>query len=348
MQARGALLKPAVVKELAEALDATDVSGSMRQTFVSGAIRDALTPDESGIISPVRIHEFLSTHGEGLRKIATKETMDHLETLAQGSKIVQRSSGRGSPVELSDPARDISWIAKELPVLWTTLRKKEMHGINSGYLAFLHGGRLATNEVLKLNKSDLANVTRVYGEILSDPKALDEMATAIAKWKDARTTTARNSALDNASLTLAGFGMPITALPGLLDEAGDIAEVNLEVKEEEPEKTQETSDLITSDAQFGELGRIENADGSTSTEFSITENIPELGGWVNIPTLVKGQTDTSFLSSGDLTDEQRGIAIKRAKGRVGAGASLPSYKSLDEAMKAAESRTEEEKLRPYE
>ena len=43
------------------------------------------------------------------------------------------------------------------------------------------------------------------------------------------------------------------------------------------------------DARYGELGQIKNPDGSISTEYSITEYVPELGGYVNIPTLVKGQ-----------------------------------------------------------
>lgn len=105
--------------------------------------------------------------------------------------------------------------------------------------------------------------------------------------------------------------------------------------------------LVKTDARYGELGQINNKNGSISTEFSITENIPELGGWVNIPTLVKGQNDLSFLESGKLTDENFKIAVNRAIERVKAGAKLPTYNSLEEANRAAETRSYEEKMRPF-
>lgn len=101
------------------------------------------------------------------------------------------------------------------------------------------------------------------------------------------------------------------------------------------------------DARYGELGMVPN-DGRISTEFSFTEYVPELGGWVNIPTLVKGQKDIErMLSTGDITNENAQIAIDRAIERKRSGAMLPAYRSLDEAVEAAKSRTEEEKMRPY-
>lgn len=104
---------------------------------------------------------------------------------------------------------------------------------------------------------------------------------------------------------------------------------------------------IKSDARFGELGRIENSDGSISTEFSITENVPELGGFVNIPTLVEGQTDLSFLETKKLTPDNIKIAINRAIQRKKEGALLPSFGSMEEAVKSAENRSESEKNAPF-
>lgn len=104
---------------------------------------------------------------------------------------------------------------------------------------------------------------------------------------------------------------------------------------------------IKTDARFGELGAIRNANGTTSTEMSITENVPELGGWVNIPTLVKGQTDISFLEGAPMTKEQRLIAIRRAIQRKNAGATLPTFNSVEEAVSAAEGRSEAEKSIPF-
>lgn len=107
------------------------------------------------------------------------------------------------------------------------------------------------------------------------------------------------------------------------------------------------NDLILTDARYGELGMIQNEDGSVSTEFSITKELPELGGWVNIPTLVEGQEDLLFLETGELTEENERIAIDRARERVASGAQLPAYDRLEDAIEAAENRSEDEKMEPY-
>jgi hypothetical protein len=122
---------------------------------------------------------------------------------------------------------------------------------------------------------------------------------------------------------------------------------NVEQKEQSS-KSAKPKNLILSDARYGELGEIKNPDGTTSTEYSITEYVPELGGWVNIPSLVKGQVDVRNLLDGNqITRQQMGIAIRRAIARVENGAMLPSYPTVDEALKAADSRTPEEKYKPY-
>ena len=106
-------------------------------------------------------------------------------------------------------------------------------------------------------------------------------------------------------------------------------------------------EYIKSDARFGELGKVTNQNRSISTEYSVTENIPELGGWVNMPTLVEGQKDLSFLESGQLTDENIDHAISRAIERKAEGAILPSYQTQEEAVYHAENRKDEDKLKPW-
>lgn len=106
--------------------------------------------------------------------------------------------------------------------------------------------------------------------------------------------------------------------------------------------------LIKDDARFGELGMIPNPDGRISTEFSVTEFVPELGGWVNIPSLVQGQTNVPELLKGNVTEQHVNRAIRRAMMRVKEGAKLPSFKTLDEALKVAQGRSIEEKNRPFE
>ena len=106
--------------------------------------------------------------------------------------------------------------------------------------------------------------------------------------------------------------------------------------------------IVASDARYGELGQNARPDGKTSTEISVTVESEELGGWANVPLLVKGQVGVEALLSGEKpTPQQEQIAVRRAKERVAKGATLPSYGSVEEAVKAAESRTEEEKVRPY-
>ena len=107
------------------------------------------------------------------------------------------------------------------------------------------------------------------------------------------------------------------------------------------------NDLILTDARYGELGIIHNEEGGAFTEFSITEEISDLGGFVNIPVMVKGQEDLSFIETGELSEENIGIAIARAKERVASGAALPAYRTHNEAIEAAENRTQDEKMEPY-
>lgn len=112
-------------------------------------------------------------------------------------------------------------------------------------------------------------------------------------------------------------------------------------------QAQEPEGLIAKDARYGELGQITNKDNTVSTEYSITEYVPQLGGWVNVPTLVTGQSDLSFLEGGELTDQHREVAINRAIERVNSGSELPVFETVDDAVASAKGRTEEEKMLPY-
>lgn len=91
------------------------------------------------------------------------------------------------------------------------------------------------------------------------------------------------------------------------------------------------------DARTGELGQVGN-----SSEISITVIDPRLnnGKPTNIPTLVKGQIDVEELAiTFEWTREQEQIAIERAAERVAAGATLPSFETIELAVKAAGERS---------
>lgn len=94
----------------------------------------------------------------------------------------------------------------------------------------------------------------------------------------------------------------------------------------------------------GELGRWAAPQGFISTEISITIEDERLnnGRPTNIPTLVQGQINPGaiVLSGGeDLTPQQQEQAILRAIERVGEGQTLPSFETMDEAVKAAIARS---------
>ena len=91
-------------------------------------------------------------------------------------------------------------------------------------------------------------------------------------------------------------------------------------------------------ALTGELGQIKS-----SSEISITVTDPRLnnGKPTNIPTLVKGQIKVDELADTlKPTKEQEEIAIKRAAKRVAAGANLPSFDTIEEAVAAARARSD--------
>jgi hypothetical protein len=103
------------------------------------------------------------------------------------------------------------------------------------------------------------------------------------------------------------------------------------------------------DARRGELGYLKDTQGNYNTEISSTINDPRLnqGMATNIPMLVQGQIGIPDLQLMKRpTDEQYNIAVQRAIDRQKSGGMLPSYQSLEEAIKAAEERPVSSK-KPY-
>ena len=103
------------------------------------------------------------------------------------------------------------------------------------------------------------------------------------------------------------------------------------------------------DVRRGELGTLYDPQGRMNTELSITVDDPRLLGGrpTNIPLLVMGQKNLQALQGMNRpTDEQYDISVQRAVERVKAGGYLPSYESVDAAVKAAESRPVSKK-QPY-
>lgn len=121
------------------------------------------------------------------------------------------------------------------------------------------------------------------------------------------------------------------------------------VASREPDFSDEAFDralaTIGTMALSGELGVLRSELGTVSTEISITVTDPRLndGRPTNIPTLVEGQVNIQDLvDSGQPTDEQIGIAIRRAVERQASRASLPSFESIEQAEEAAVRRHESE------
>lgn len=99
----------------------------------------------------------------------------------------------------------------------------------------------------------------------------------------------------------------------------------------------------------GELGVLKRPDGGVSTELSVTVTDPRINGGraTNIPLLVVGQKGVdALLKDAAPSAEQEEIAIRRAVERLKGGGRLPSYNSIEEATRAAESRPESDKT-PY-
>jgi hypothetical protein len=112
-----------------------------------------------------------------------------------------------------------------------------------------------------------------------------------------------------------------------------------------------TGRALRDDALRGELGYLSLPGGGHATELSSTVNDPRLFGGrpTNIPLLVKGQVGLpQMLGNLDRppSDQQYEIAILRALQRLQQGARLPSYDTMEEALRAAESRPVSAKI-PY-
>ena len=103
------------------------------------------------------------------------------------------------------------------------------------------------------------------------------------------------------------------------------------------EASENPANEMEDDPLTGELGIIENEDGTQSTERSVSIDID--GGYYNIPLLVKGQIDPEGLANGKPpTDEQIDIAYGRFDARGGFHKIQP-YESQEEAEQAAKDRS---------
>jgi len=115
------------------------------------------------------------------------------------------------------------------------------------------------------------------------------------------------------------------------------------VVQTQPERGEFDSVEVSPEKQgWGELGGWKNlADGSVSTEITITVKHPELnrGMPTVIPTLVSGQEDIDGLLSFNITDQHEEIAVKRAIQRQNDGQQWPSFETLDEADNFAQERS---------
>lgn len=95
-------------------------------------------------------------------------------------------------------------------------------------------------------------------------------------------------------------------------------------------------------AVTGELGLLKrlDGDGRVSDEISITVRNPSGAGYVNVPTLVRGQVNVkNLLSSNKVSPLQRRIALARARDRVAKGQYLPEYPDVKTAVDAAKKRS---------
>ena len=97
------------------------------------------------------------------------------------------------------------------------------------------------------------------------------------------------------------------------------------------------------DVLKGELGILKRPGGGFSTEISVTVQLDD-GDWVNIPSLVIGQTGIDDLLAGKkITYNQTDIAVKRALKREKAGGNLPRYSTLESALTEAKGRKVKDK-----
>lgn len=93
---------------------------------------------------------------------------------------------------------------------------------------------------------------------------------------------------------------------------------------------------------FTGVQQMKSGESATVLNTTIEDDALNNGRPTNIPLLVPGQVNTDSLLSGNKpTREQIGIAIEHAKRRISSGESIKSYKSVSEAVKAAESESSE-------
>ena len=236
-------------------LDTMDDTGKLRATFVNGAIRDVLKPDSRGVINAEQVHNLLEKHGAGLRSVASKETMDALEDLAEATKIIRRGdvslAGVNHSVEGSQ-----SWIVKEIPKMWTTLRTRETLGVNRTRLGLIHAGSYISGRALKLDNKAQEMIGEIYAAILSDPDVAAEFTEAALDWKKATTAVDRAAADERIGALFAGLGMPITAIPTGFAVGSEVVE-DIDIATEEAKAELEAEGAVFDKEDRGVSGAVE-------------------------------------------------------------------------------------------
>jgi hypothetical protein len=294
---------PQASRQVSLLLDTVDTTGKLRSTFVNGAIREALVPDANGVINPEQVHKFLEKHGKGLKNVATKETMQALEDLQAATKITQRGDAPVAGVNTSIEGSQ-SWVVREVPKIWTSLRQRETFGANRTRLALIHAGSFVTGRALKMDSKTQELMGEIYAAILSDPDIAEEFTEAAISWNKATRATDRAAADARIAQLFAGLGAPITAIPVATEKGSEVAlaveEANREVGEAEAASKDSSLPAVVSEGS--PTAPLE----SQGTEVSTDALIPTVGnGKITLEENPDAQVDalTPVIGNGKITLE---------------------------------------------
>ena len=226
---------------LKEHLDVVDVDGALKATFIKESIRDSIKVDEYGVIDPGAIHDFLDSYGESLKNFDPAVTK-LLEDYKSASLIVTRSKDLASPYGIETDPRDISWLAKEIPKIWTSIRTRETLNVNRTNLSLIHAGSFFSNKVLKVDNKSKAQMEEVYSAILSDPKEANRFYLASRKWDKAATVKELIRAERELKSIFGRLGMPIVPIiAGEMTDAQEIIDAGRKSFEEDMAEKQAAS-----------------------------------------------------------------------------------------------------------
>ena len=161
-------------------------------------------------------------HKKGLKVLLGKDEFENMQGFMEQ---VEFSNNVPDTKVITDfdsmhPSSKMLTVIRELPSLFTSLRQREVMGINRTYLALLHAGKIAAKRVASMSDDQVEELTYLMSKLLSDKAFASETFAARSQFTKAHTKMEKEAAALNLNRTWLQAG--VTTSAGVSEEEGGL------------------------------------------------------------------------------------------------------------------------------